>query len=254
MRKNLFVIAGVLLALAASTRLAAAQGATAQLLFFNLKPGARAPFEEAIKQQMEARRAHKSSWRWLVWEYASGELPRYCVASFGHAWADFDHPAETAQSEAHIAAAAALSTQPPTAQYFEHLEEVSDFGSQTNAPTVAEISLYQLHYGKKAQFYSAIREFHDAISRTGSGQRFEWFELRSGGDTPQFMLFVPHGNWAAFDVSATDFQERLEKALGKKKTRQVFEEFTSAVKSHQRNAVRFRPDLSLLSVANNSKP
>jgi len=246
MRKTLLATSALLLALVAPLS-ARAQGQAALILSFNVKPGAKAQFEKAIQQQMEGRRGEHSSWRWLAWEYASGELPRYCIASFGHAWADFERPADTAEAEENrIAAAAALSAQPPLAQYFEHLDEVSDFGSSTNVPSMAEISLYQLHYGKTDQFYAALREFYEVMSRSDSGERFEWFQLRSGGETPQFLLLVPRGNWAAFDVSAADFQERLEKGLGKRKAKKIFEQFTSAVKSHQRSAVRLRPDLSLL--------
>ncbi len=253
MRKNPLVLALLLLAGAGAARPTLGQGTTALFLFFDVQPGAKASFEQAIKKHMEARRAQNTQWRWLAWEYASGELPRFCLASFGHSWADFDQPAEAAkQEEGRMDAAAALSTQPPKAQFFEHLEEVSAFGSATNSPTVAEISLYQLHYGRNAQFYVALREFHDALARTGSDQRFEWFELRSGGDSPQFMLLVPRANWAAFDVSTIDFQERLERALGKRRTRRIFEQFTSAVKSHQRSAVRLRLDLSLLPATTNS--
>ncbi len=250
MRKNCLVLASLLLVFAGFSHPARGQDAAALLLFFNVQPGAKGSFEQAIKQQMEARRSQNSRWRWLAWEYASGELPRYCLASFGHSWVDFDQPTETARAEeARLNAAAALSSQPPVAQFFEHLEEVSAFGSGTNTPTVTEISIYQLYYGKKAQFYAALREFRHAMARTGSGQRFEWFELRSGGDTPQFMLLVPRDNWAAFDFSATDFQERLEKVLGKRKANRVFEQFTSSVKSHQRSAARLRLDLSLLPTA-----
>lgn len=254
MQYRLLALSSVLLALVA-WRPACAEDAAALLLSFHVKPGATTQFEEALKQQMEARRAQKTPWRWLTWEYVSGELPRYCVGSFGHVWADFDQPTETVRAEeGRIAAAAALSSQPPTAQYYEHLEEVSDFGSASDAPRLAEISIYRLHYGKVAQFYAALREFRDAMSRTGSGQRFEWFQLRSGGDTPQFMLMVPRENWGAFDASTADFYERLEKTFGKKKAKRVFDQFTSAVKSHERSAVRLRLDLSLVPASGNPGP
>jgi len=60
------------------------------------------------------------------------------------------------------------------------------------------------------------------------------------------MLLLPRANWGAFDISAGEFQEMVEKTLGKKRAGRAFEQFASAVKSHQRSAVRLRPDLSLL--------
>jgi hypothetical protein len=247
-KRNAFSLAILMISLVAVSRLVFAEDPSmARMVFFNAKPGSKAALEEAIKKQMDLRREEKDQWRWLTWEYVSGEVPRYCVATFGHAWAEFDHLPTGGQAEAAAGAAASmLSPSPPVVQYFEHLESVSDFGTQTDTPTLAEISIFQLHYGKTAQFYAAMREFHDALSRAGAVNRYEWFELRSGGDTPQFMLMVPRANWEAFDTRAELFLDRLEEMLGKKKGAKLFEQFTSAVKSHQRSAVRLRPDLSLL--------
>ena len=256
MRRNLLVLTVVTLVLGPTSSIVCAQSASAaRLVFFNAKPGSKAQLEAAIRQQMDARREQKDPWRWLTWEYASGDVPCYCVATFGHAWADFDQaPAAGRAEESGGAATAVLSSKPPMVQYFEHLEDVSDFGKPSDVPRMMEISLFQLHYGKKAQFYAALRVFHDALSRAGNGQRYEWFELRSGGGTPQFMLLVPRGNWEAFDASADLFQQRLEKGIGKGKANKVFEQFTSAVKSHQRSAVRLRPELSLLPNPGDLKP
>ena len=246
-KRNPFTLAVLTISLVAISRLVFAEGpSVARMVFFNAKPGSKAPLEEAIKKHVAVRREETNQWRWLTWEYASGEVPRYCVATFGHAWAEFDHPPAGGQAELAVDAASMLAATPPVAQYFEHLDEVSDFGTQTNTPTLVEISTFQLHYGKTGQFYAALREFHDALSRGGGVNRYEWFELRSGGDTPQFMLMVPRANWEALDTNADLFLNRLEKMLGKKKAAKLFEQFTSAVKGHQRSVVRLRPDLSLL--------
>jgi hypothetical protein len=256
MRRNAFSLAILTISLVAVSRLVFAEGpSVARMVFFNAKPGSQAPLEEAIKKQMDLRREQKDPWRWLTWEYVSGEVPRYCVATFGHAWAEFDQATAAGRSEeSGGAGAAALSSNPPVVQYFEHLEDVSDFGTQTNTPTLAEIAIFQLHYGKTAQFCAALREFHDALSRGGGVSRYEWFELRSGGDTAQFMLMVPRANWEAFDTRADLFLDRLEQTLGKKQAAKLFEQFTSAVKSQQRSAVRFRSDLSLLPIQKGPKP
>ena len=247
MRRNISNLAILVISLVAVNRMASAEGpSVARLVFFNAKPGYKAPLEEAIKKQMDWRREQKDPWRWLTWEFLSGEVPRYGVATFAHTWAEFDHALPGQAEDAAGAAASMLFTTPPVVQYFDHLDDVSDFGTQTNTPTLAEISIFKLHYGMTAQFYKALREFHAALSRGGGVSRYEWFELRSGGDTPQFMLMVPRANWEAFDTRADLFLDRLEEMLGKKKAAKLFGQFTSAVKSHQRCAVRLRPDLSLL--------
>jgi hypothetical protein len=249
MRTNAFNLVIFMISLVAAGRMGFAEGpSVARLVVFSAKPGLKGPLEEAIKNQMVWRREQKDPWRWLTWEYLSGEVPRHGVATFAHTWAELDRAPATSEAEAAAGAAAALlSPTAPVVRYYEHLEEVSDFGRQTNTPALAEISIFQLHYGRTAQFYQALRTFHDALSRGGGEERYEWFELRSGGDTPQFMLIVPRANWEAFDTRADLFLDRLEDLLGKKKTAKLLEQFTSAVKSHQRSAVRLRPDLSLLS-------
>jgi hypothetical protein len=224
----------------------------ARMVFFNAKPGSKAPLEEAIKKQMAMGREQTNQWRWLAWEYASGEVPRYCVATFGHAWEEFDNPPAGSQAELEVESSPLLSPTPPVVQYFEHLDEVSNFGTQTNTPTLAEISTFQLHYGKTSQFYTALREFHAALSR-GPANRYEWFELRSGGDTPQFMLFLPRANWSAIDTQGSPFWDQLEQMLGKKKATRLLDQFTSAVKSHQRTVVRLRGDLSVLPARSRSQ-
>jgi hypothetical protein len=248
MRTRVLALAILQVTLAVSSPAVRAQSASiARLVFFEARPGTKSQFEEALKQQIDWRRDQKDPWRWLTWEYTSGEVPRYCVGTFGHAWSDFDQVSVAGRAEDVAGGAAGnLASTPPTVQYFEHLKEVSDPGPEGPRPTLAEISLYQLRYGKTAQFYSALREAHKAVSRAGHSTRYEWFELQSGGETPQFLLLVPRENWGALDVDPGLFFQRLETGLGKRKARRVFEQFTSAVKTHQRWVVRLRPDLSLL--------
>jgi hypothetical protein len=242
--------------LAASSPAVQAQSASiARLVFFDAPYAAKAQFEDALKQQINWRREQKDPWRWLTWEYASGEVPRYCVGTFGHSWADFDQALVSGRAEEAVgSAAAALAGRPPTIQYFEHLKEVSDPGPEGARPTIAEISLFQLHYGKTAQFYAALREAQKAVRHAVDLPRYEWFELRSGGETPQFLLLLPRENWGALDVDSGLFFKRLEAGLGKRKANRVFAQLTSAVKTHQRWAVKLRPDLSLLPTVAGADP
>ena len=88
MKRNAFSLAILTISLVAVSRLVFAEGSSvARMVFFNAKPGFKEPLEEAIKKQMDWRREQKDPWRWLTWEYMSGEVPRYGVATFGHAWA-----------------------------------------------------------------------------------------------------------------------------------------------------------------------
>ena len=129
--QNKLALALLAVAVITANRIAFAEDpAVARLVSFNAKPGGKAELEQAIKKQMDWRRAQKDEWRWLTWEYASGEEGRYTVATFSHAWQDYDQPKVPAEVEKHEGGAlAALSSKPPMIQYFDHLDEISAPGS-----------------------------------------------------------------------------------------------------------------------------
>lgn len=247
-RRNVLGLALLAIWLVAASRIACAETpSVARMVFLNAKPGDKAQMEEAIKRQMDWRRDQKDDWRWLTWEYVSGEAGRYVVATFGHAWQEYDQPKVSPWVEAlDQGALTALSARPPMIQYFDHVDEVSAAGADQNTPTMAEIAVFQLQFGKTAQFYEAVRQFHDAMRKAGSPERYEWFELLNGGEGPQFMLFLPRRNWAAFNTQREFLAEALEKSLGKRKCEKLITQFGAAVKSYHRSAVRLRPELSKL--------
>lgn len=219
----------------------------ARIMFFEAKPGLHLQMEEAIKKQMEWRREQKDDWRWVTWEYVSGEGGRYAVATFGHAWQDYDQAKISPRvDEVSQEALAGLSVTPVLIQYFDHLEEVSAFGTATGIPSMAEIGVFRVQFGKTAQFYEAVRQFHHALQKARSPERYEWFELLSGGEEPQFMVFLPRGNWAAFDTKGDFLFEALKKSMGTKKSAELFAQFAAIVKDYRRYAVRLRLDLSNL--------
>jgi hypothetical protein len=251
MNRNALGLALLTLALVGVNQIANAEGpSVARMVFFNTKLGGKARMEEAIKQQMDWRRRQNDDWQWLTWEYVSGEEGRYAIATFGHAWQEYDQPkvspwVETLDNGT-LGTLAALSATPPVIQYFDHVDDVSALGADQGTPTLAEVAVFQLQFGKTAQFYEAVRQFHDAMRKAGSPERYEWFELLSGGEGPQFMLFLPRRNWAAFDTPRGLLVEALGKSVGKRKSEKLIAQFNAAVKSLRRSAVRLRPDLSKL--------
>jgi hypothetical protein len=241
------VLSGAILVMALCQLASAEAPSVARMVFFNARPGSKAEMEQAIKKQMSWRREQNDQWRWLTWEYVSGEEGRYAVATFGHAWQDYDQPKVSPSAEAvDEGALTRLSATPPVIQYLDHLDDVSAPGTQQDVPTMAEIAVFHLKFGKTAQFYEAVRQFNDAMQKAGSPERYEWFELLSGGEAPQFMLFLPRRNWAALDTQRGFLVEALGKSVGKRKSEKLIKQFNAAVKSYDRSAVRLRPDLSKL--------
>jgi hypothetical protein len=248
MKVGVFLLACVIvLKITLNTIVAAETTSVARIVFLHAKPGTTTQMEEGIKKHLESRQEGKDEWRWLTWEYVSGEIGLYAVATFGHAWGDYDrHKTSPFVEEALQGTVAGLCLTPPIIQYFDHLEEISASGTADETPAMVEIAVFQVHFGKTAQFYETVRQFHLALQKARSPQRYEWFELLNGGEAPQFMLFLPRRNWGAFDEQRGFLLKALEKSVGKQKADQLFAQFTAAVESSRRYAVRLRPDLSNL--------
>lgn len=224
-------------------------GAEAQtvgrIVFLTAKPGAKAQLEQAIRAHMEWRRQQQDEWRWIVWEYVTGSSQgRYAIATFGHNWGDFDKPKVAPWiEEADSGSLAALCETAPVVQYFEHMDRVSRAGKGSERSSMAEVVVFQLHFGKSAQFYETLPEFALAMARYKSSVRFEWFELLDGGETPLFMLLVPQANWSGFEVLKESIVDQM--ALGRKqKALATLAHMAASVKSQHRDLVRLREDLS----------
>ena len=237
----------IALALVLSARSLAESPKVARMVFLSAKTGTKPAMEEEIRRQMNWRREQHDEWRWLTWEYVSGEAGRFAIATFGHAWEDFDQAKVSPWVEAAGPGdLAASSATPPRIEYYDHAEEVSAPGSAQETPALAELAVFQLHFGKTEQFHAAVRQFHEALQKAKSPERYEWFELLNGGDSPQFLLFLPLLNWATFDTDRGRLMEALEKSAGESKAKEIMAQFNAAVKSYQRFAVRVRPELSKL--------
>jgi hypothetical protein len=246
--KRATCIGAAILALVIFQAMATVHAASvSRIVFLEARPGYKAKLEKAIKKQMDWRREQQDDWRWLTWEYVSGTEGCYAVATFGHAWSDFDQRQVSPWVErAKQGALSTLSSKPPVVQYFDHVNDISAFGTNREPPTLAEIALFQLEFGKTAPFYEAVKEFHNALDKAEFPERYEWFELLSGGEAPQFMLMAPRLNWAAFDTQQGLLLDALEKSSGKDRAKEMLAQFNASIKSYRRYAVKLRPDLSKL--------
>ncbi len=221
-----------------------------RVVFLTAKPGAKAQLEQAIKSHMEWRRQQKDDWQWIVWEYVTDRSPgRYAVATFGRLWGHFDEPKVSPRvEEADGGGLAALCETPPVVQYFEHLDRVSRAGESDQAPALAEVVVFQVHFGKSAQFYETLPKIAQVMDKYKAPVRFEWFELRSGGETPSFMVVVPYANWSGLEIMEESVMDQMVLMLGKAEARAVLNQLGAAVKSQRRDLVRLRYDLTCVGV------
>ena len=109
---------------------------------------------------------------------------------------------------------------------------------------MAELVVFQLHFGKSAQFYETLPKFAQVMDKYRSSVRFEWFELLDGGETPLFMVIVPRTNWSGFEMLEESVMDQMVRLLGKQKALAVLDRMGASVKSQRRDVVRLRQDLS----------
>ena len=73
-----------------------------------------------------------------------------------------------------------------------------------------------MRYGKASDFRSAIDRIHDAAEKTKWPVNFFWYRLENGGQTGEYVLSIPHKNWADFEdkPDTKPFRDMIKEAFG----------------------------------------
>ena len=248
-RASALVMGTLLLALAWAAPGAAEEpaGAIARVSWFRAKPGMEKQLEEGLKRHMSWHRGQRDPWAWLIFQVLSGEdTGGYVGGVFGRQWEDFDSPPvsgeeDTADAQANVR----LYTEGSVVQFYEFLPAVSR-PAPADQPTLYEELVFELHYGKSADFLYAIGKFHQAIEKTGWPAHYEWYELANGGSDPTFVLVLPRGKWADFKPLEKPFERMLEEAVGRPEAQALLDTFSRTVKNARSRILRARRDLSYI--------
>ena len=107
---------------------------------------------------------------------------------------------------------------------------------------------FRVRYGKGSDFRSAIARVTDAAQKTKWPQKYEWYELVSGGNVDTFVLAIPHDNWADFadNPNVKPFRDMLKEAFGQAEADSIVNQIDSSVQSETSEIIQFRPELSYL--------
>ena len=229
------------------------------------KPGTLSSFEfqtpkTGMVQQYEAGRKSKAQWHkqqndkgsLLVWEIVSGDhTGTYIVGREGQHWADLDKPsvpdaADLAEYNKEIGQyVGSLVT-----RYYNYIPEESSIPAGGLPSHYAEVNIYHVKFGHYAEFRTAISRVTAAIKKTNwnpSGTA-GWYEIANGGRMGEFVLVLPHKNWAEFDdqPNVKPFPEMLREGLGPLEAESLMKMFDSAVVDGSTEIVEFRQDLSYI--------
>jgi len=78
-----------------------------------------------------------------------------------------------------------------------------------------------------------------------------WYELVSGGQSPQFLMLANRHNWAVYEQSPDEqLAGILEKIYGRDRASSIVREAGRAVQSKYVETCEYRADLSFIATAN----
>jgi hypothetical protein len=96
-------------------------------------------------------------------------------------------------------------------------------------------------------FMAAETKISAAMRKGGERQPLRWFQLVSGGETPQFLMLVDRADWAAYEESGEEkLQTTMEAVYGKDETARIMQDARSAVRSEHVETWQYRADLSFV--------
>jgi hypothetical protein len=225
-------------------------GTIAALEFQTPKNGMVKQYEEGRKQKVDWHKQQKDSQPLYVWETLSGDhTGTYIIGRLDQHWADFDKPSvpEKADLEEFNKVVGA-SVQSLVTRYYEVLPKLSRPPDSSTVSKYSEIITYHVGNGKEADFRSALERATEAIDKTKWPVHFLWYVLVNGGTGSEYVLVIPHTNWADFEdkPGMKTFAEMLKDAFGQAEADSVRKRFDDSTQSVTSEILEFRTDLSYL--------
>ena len=214
---------------------------------WTIKPGTVSKFETGLKRHNQFHVKQGDTQTHETYAIESGEnAGRYWRLAPGRHWEDFDSEekfaeADTADSDTNLTP----YIESGIPMYFEFLTDVSN-APPDDAPPVAlwELYFFGVKPGHYNQFSLAMKKAKDAAVKVNWPERWVWHVLVNGGEHDQFVLAIPHVNWANFNPPAKPFPVMLQEALGELEADAVGKLFDDAIASSRSEILRYRPELS----------
>lgn len=228
------------------------------------KPGTLAGIEfqkpkNGMVPQYEAGRKQKAAWHkekndpqaLMVWETLSGDnTGTYVVGRFDQHWADMDKPAISDEADtAEFQKVIGSSVESVVNRYYDFLPKISHVPAGDMGPSkFSEVIIFQVRYGKNSDFRSGIDRIHEAAEKTKWPVNFGWYVLANGGQTGEYVLSIPHKNWADFEdkPDVKPFRDMLKEAFGQAEADSIVDRLDHSVDKETSEIIQFRPDLSYM--------
>lgn len=225
-------------------------GTIAALEFQKPKNGMVKQYEDGRKQKAAWHLQQKDPLPLMVWEIRSGDATgTYIVGRTGQHWADFDKPPIPDQADLdEFNKSIGGYVESLQASYYRYLPKISNMTMTGTPEKYSEVIVFQTRYGHESDFMSAITRITEAAQKTKWPVHFGWFMLANGGRDGQFVLIIPHKNWADFEDNpdVKPFREMLKDAFGQSEADSIMNRLNSSVEKEISEIDEFRADLSYL--------
>jgi hypothetical protein len=234
----------VVLLLISTTSTVRAQQSDSGLARFTIlipKEGMQKQFEEGYKRHLKWHVDNGDAWNWYGWFIISGARRGYFIdTTFGHTWADFDKPVNPAADVADLEINVT-----PFARVFGQFTcsalPAQSLGTREELSTaLPQVVYFKIKPGQESTFEQFMASMRNDFPKIAPEQKFLWYRVEDGEQTPQFLLFLPHKSYA--DMQST--QNFLARLWEQNKAAQTM--FQNSVSEVVVETMRYRADLTYL--------
>ena len=225
-------------------------GTILQLEFQTPKNGMIPQYEDGRKQKAAWHKQQNDKMPLLVWQIISGDNTNtYIVGEPPQHWADFDKPSiPEDQDIAEYNKVIGNFVETIKTRFYEFMPKLSNPPASQLPLKYEEVFVFQVRYGKGSDFGSAVTRIHDASTQTKWPMNYEWYKLANGGMSGEWVLVIPHDNWAGFEdqPNVKPFRDMIKDAFGQAEADSIVDRIDSSVISETSEIIQFRPDLSYI--------
>ena len=225
-------------------------GTILQLEFQKPKGNMIPQYEDGRKQKAAWHKQQNDKTPLLVWEIISGDNTNtYIVGEPPQHWADFDKPSiPQDQDIAEYNKVIGNYVESIVTRFYEFMPKISNPPPGQLPLKYEEVVIFHVKYGKDMVFEKAITRIKDAATKTNWANKWEWYQLANGGSGDEWVLVLPHDNWAAFaeDPNVKPVRDMVKDAFGDAEMQSIFNSVDESVMYQTSQIIQFRPDLSYI--------
>lgn len=221
------------------------RGPLADIEIVRVKPGLEEKFEAVQKIHWQWHKRQGDKWSWFVWTIESGDnIGAYVVASFGRSWTELDREFEILAPTPNPEADTGPFHQSVQEGYYIFRNDLDSSVDMTNPSPFASFTKVIVKADSVADFEAGLKNVHTLATSLGLGEVAggRWYELKNGGDWPQFLLIEDRSSWANFQEGR--LFESLMKASPAGPGAEVLLRFQRSILSVRTEALRYHPGLS----------